>query len=75
MDYRPLTDAEIEALESQDCQAEDWKRIRVKGGFIPTSIRRVRFAGDVRLGVFQGNLEVEDGIRKPSGLTEAFVQD
>ncbi len=75
MDYRPLTDAEIEALENQDCQAEDWKRIQVKEGFISTSIRRVRFAGDVRLGVFQGTLEVEDGIHKPSGMTEAFVQD
>jgi len=75
MDYRPLTDAEIEAMENQDCWAEDWKRIRVKEGFIPTSIRRVRFAGDVRLGIFQGFLKVDDGIRKPSGLNQAFVQD
>ena len=75
MDYRSLTDTEVEALKNQDCKAEDWRKIRVKEGFIPTSIHHVRFAGDIRLGVFQGTLEVDDGVQKPCGLTEAFIQD
>ena len=48
--YRPLTDSQIKALESQGCFAGDWSQVEVTEGFTADRIRNVEFGGQVRIG-------------------------
>lgn len=73
--YRKLKDPEIAVLQHQACTAEDWKEILVKEGFIPESISNTQFAGKVKLGIFSGKVLVEKGIRKPSGIINAYIEN
>lgn len=75
MEYRKLNDAEIDALLKHDCVAEDWDSVLVKDGFTPERIDKIRFGGQVRLGVFEQMLRVDEGISKPSGLYDSYIQD
>lgn len=73
--YRLLSEDEIRALESRGCRAEDWTRVLVKDAFDPTRLEQVRFYGDVRLGVYVCELEVEPGIMRPTGIYRAELHD
>ena len=75
MEYRNLTDAEISLLEKNGCVAEDWSRIQVKPEFDPRRLHQVYFAGDVIIGLFLGEIEVEKGVRKPSGIYRSYIKD
>ena len=55
MDYRKLTDEEINVLEDHNCWAEDWSRVSVADDFRPNYMHRVMLYGDVRIGVFEKN--------------------
>lgn len=57
--YRNLTEQEIAALVSNGCSSEDWNAIRVKDGFVTSTVVLSRFTGNVSLGIFDG----ESGIR------------
>ena len=52
MEYRQLTQQEIDVLENNMCWAEDWQRVLVAEGFKPYNFHRVVFYGDIRLGEF-----------------------
>lgn len=75
MDYRKLTDFEIEALKKQGCSAEKWDTVLVKNGFMPERIGNIHFEGLVKLGVYKTSLEVDNGISKPSGLFNSYIQN
>ncbi len=71
--YRALTPEEVAILTANGCKANDWSRVMVASeGFIPESICRCRFKGDVRIGAgvtikdvtsFIANYEIGDRVK------------
>ena len=74
-DYRLLTQEEIEVLESNSCWAEDWNRVKVAEDFSPYGFHRVVFYGDIRLGVFEKQVEVTKGFTKRAGINDATLRN
>ena len=74
-DYRFLTDDEIQVLENNSCWAEDWQRVKVAEEFSPYNFHRVIFYGDIRLGVFEKQVEVSKGFVKHSGINDATLRN
>ena len=75
MMYRLLTDEEITLLEDHGCQAENWEAIMVAEDFKTTYVHDVTFYGDIKLGVFEKNIEVSRGFLKHSGLRNATLRN
>lgn len=73
--YRLLTDEEITLLEDHGCKAENWEAIMVAEDFKPTYVHDVTFYGDIKLGVFEKNIEVSRGFLKHSGLRNATLRN
>jgi len=74
-DYRQLTQEEISVLENNSCWAEDWKRVMVAENFSPYGFHRVVFYGDIRLGVFEKQVEVSKGFTKHAGINDATLRN
>ena len=74
-DYRQLTQDEISVLKSHSCWAEDWDRVMVAENFSPYGFHRVIFYGDIRLGVFEKQIEVTKGFTKHAGITDATLRN
>jgi len=70
-----LTDDEIHVLENNSCWAEDWQRVKVAEEFSPYNFHRVIFYGDIRLGVFEKQVEVSKGFVKHSGINDATLRN
>lgn len=75
MMYRKINDAEITVLKGRGCSAENWGDIFVDDGFIPESVRRTHFKGQVKLGIFFEFVEIEKGIKKISGIRDAYIEN
>ena len=75
MEYRQLTQTEIEVLENNVCWAEDWDRVQVAEGFKPYNFHRVIFYGDIRLGEFNKQVEVTKGFFKHSGINDTTLRN
>ncbi len=73
--YRKLTAKEIAYLEAHNNTAEDWNRVHVSLKFSPVFIESVHFSGDIRLGAFDGIIELEGGIQLHSGLRRAVLHN
>ena len=73
--YRNLTQDEIRLLEGNSCWAEDWNRVLVDEAFTPYGFHRVIFYGDIRLGVFEKQVEVTKGFTKHSGINDATLRN
>ena len=74
-DYRQLTQEEIAVLENNSCWAEDWNRVKVAENFSPYGFHRVIFYGDIRLGVFEKQVEVTKGFTKHAGINDATLRN
>ena len=74
-DYRLLTQEEINVLENNSCWAEDWNRVKVAENFSPYGFHRVVFYGDIRLGVFEKQVEVTKGFTKHAGINDATLRN
>jgi len=68
MNYRKLTQEEIEVLKSQMCTSDDWDNIEVSEDFVPKYVRHTRFSGKIRMGAFRKVFSLPGGMRKHSGL-------
>ena len=75
MNYRQLTEQEIQVLEQNGCWAENWSRVEVAEAFRPYNFHRVVFYGDIRLGVFDKSIEVSKGFFKHSGINDATLRN
>ena len=75
MAYRNLTDEEIALLEDKNCWAEDWSAVQVADDFRPRYMQNVQLYGDVRIGVFESNVEVSKGFLKHSGISNATLRN
>ena len=73
--YRKLTQEEIKVLENNSCWAEDWQRVLVADAFSPYGFHRVVFYGDIRLGVFEKQVEVTSGFTKHAGINDATLRN
>ena len=69
INFRSLTDEEINRLESQLCSASDWKDVWVAERFTPDYVHHARFSGKVCLGVFEHEFTLPGGICTHSGLS------
>ena len=74
-DYRQLTQEEIHVLESNSCWAENWEKVQVAEEFSPYGFHRVVFYGDIRLGVFEKQVEVTKGFTKRAGINDATLRN
>ncbi|MBN1306331.1 MAG: DUF4954 family protein [Chitinispirillaceae bacterium] len=73
---RPLRDAEIERLEAGGNRAQDWRALRVSGGFSADHISNSRFFGACFLGSFDGSLtDAGTSLRLPSGIHDSIIID
>ena len=75
MNYRSLTAQEIAQLESQGCEARDWSEVEVAEGFDPQFVRRARFSGHNRLGVFRREIALPGGLSVHSGIYNATLHN
>ena len=75
MEYRHLTESEIEILENNSCWSADWQCVMVADGFRPNFFHRVMFYGDIRLGAVEKNVEVSKGFVKHSGINDATLRN
>ncbi|MBO4369855.1 MAG: DUF4954 family protein, partial [Paludibacteraceae bacterium] len=74
-DYRPLTDNEILALETQMCTCDDWSNVSVANEFSTEHVRHVHFSGSIRLGKFEREYTLDGGIRKHAGIHHATLHN
>ena len=72
---RSLTLDEIEYLENNGCRAEDWSGITVAEDFSPKFIRDVFFYGEVTLGVFDKEIQIDEGFSRHAGISRAVLRD
>ena len=75
MEYRKLTQEEIELLQARDCRAEDWSTLEIADPQSLNYIRNVRFSGTVRWGRFKEVFVLPGGIRKHSGIRNATLHN
>ena len=73
--YRFLTRDEIDVLEKNACQAEDWTRVRVTEGFHPDYMHRVMLYGDIAIGALDRQIEVSKGFYKHTGIYNATLRN
>lgn len=73
--YRQLTQEEIDILERNNCWAEQWDNVKVADDFSPYGFHRVMFYGDIRLGVFDRQVEVTKGFSKHAGINDATLRN
>ena len=75
MQYRKLSQQEIDLLVSGGCCATDWNRVEITDAESLQHVRNVRFSGDVRWGRFREVFELPGGIRKHSGIRNATLHN
>lgn len=75
MTHRNLTTTEIQTLEAQGCSAAGWQKIWVPEDFDETRIENSRFFGEVLLGKFEGETALEPGLKHPTGIYDATIQN
>ena len=75
MNYRPLSQEQIEFLIQRGCRADDWSTVYTSDPESLAYIRGVRFSGTVKFGRFQEVFVLPGGVKKHSGLREATLHN
>lgn len=75
MQYKKLTQQEIELLTAAGCKAEDWEKVETSAPETLKYIKNVRFSGDVRFGRFEASFTLPGGLRKHSGLRNVTLHN
>lgn len=73
--YKPLTKNQIDQLEKQNCQCENWNNVSVSPAFKADNIKNVTFSGAVRLGCFDKQITFYGGVKKHSGIYNAYLHN
>ena len=73
MKYRKLTELETELLINQGCRCDDWQAISVTDDFSPEYVFDVFFIGQVRMDGFTGEVELDGGVRRHTGICHATI--
>jgi len=75
MNYRQLTENEIDILTNNRCTASEWNNIEVKEGFNPSRCTNVQFSGKVKMGLFEKNYIDDSGVTIISGISNAIIHN
>ena len=75
MNFRKLTQAEIDLLESRDCRSNDWSGVEITDPAALNYVRNVRFSGKVRFGCFHEVFTLPGGVQKHSGLRNVTLHN
>lgn len=75
MSYRKLINTEIAALKQQGCFSMDWANILVVDDFGVETIFNTQFAGEIKLGSFNGKVELEKGISRLAGISNCYIEN
>jgi len=73
--FRSLSAGEIAKLTSQGCSCADWSNVQVADGFEPAKVKAAHFSGNIKLGVFEGEVSFYGGVKKPAGITNATIHN
>ena len=77
MEYRKLSPDEISSLENSCCLCDDWDKVQVSWGedSFTSRISDVTFSGDIRLGRFDGDVRMGEGISIRCGIRHAYLHN
>jgi hypothetical protein len=75
MNYRPLSEEEVQSLLSQGCSAENWGQIHVVDSFSPAHIHNTRFEGEVRLGNLYGKIRDRRNNDRTCGIYNSNIKN
>ncbi|MHC4394588.1 MAG: DUF4954 family protein [Planctomycetota bacterium] len=73
--FHPLSADQIAQLTNQGCSCADWSNIQAAKGFDAERVKSTHFSGKVRLGVFDGEVLFEGGVKKPAGISNATIHN
>ena len=73
--YRKLTEAEIEQLKRQGCEAKDWGTIEVAQDWDSSYVREARFSGKIRMGAFRKEIALPGGLSVHTGICNATLHN
>ena len=73
MEYKVLTQSQIDLLVQQGCRADDWSAVSCADPDSLKYVRGVRFSGTVQMGRFHEVFVLPGGLRKHSGLRNATL--
>ncbi|MBQ6577389.1 MAG: DUF4954 family protein, partial [Bacteroidales bacterium] len=75
--YRKLSPEEISSLERNACLCDDWDKVQVAWGedSYVSRISDVTFSGDIRLGRFEGDVKMGEGISVRCGIRHAYLHN
>jgi hypothetical protein len=57
------------------CTCDDWSKIDVVENFNPEYVRNSNFSGNIRMGVFEDEVEFSGGVRKHTGIFNATIHN
>ena len=75
MEYKPLTQEQIDLLVAAGCKSEEWERVKTSAPESLKYIRNVRFSGDVCFGKFEAAFTLPGGLKKHSGLRNVTLHN
>ena len=75
MEYKPLTQEQIDLLVAAGCKSEEWERVKTSAPETLKYIRNVRFSGDVCFGRFEADFTLPGGLKKHSGLRNVTLHN
>jgi len=73
--YRPLSADQLDKLTAQGCSCDDWSNVQVADGFDAATVKSTHFSGDIKLGVFDKEVDFFGGVRKPAGISNATIHN
>jgi hypothetical protein len=73
MNYRKLSNEEVNLLLTHGCLADNWSDISVTDGFSSENIKNTRFRGKIKLGKFSGVILGDDGSLKKCGIYDSCI--
>ncbi|MDD5134758.1 MAG: DUF4954 family protein [Phycisphaerae bacterium] len=71
----PLTEKQIEQLEKQNCQCDNWKEVLVSPDFKPETVKNTTFSGKIRLGKFDKSISFYGGLSRLTGIYNAHLHN
>jgi hypothetical protein len=71
--HNPLTEAQVQQLQSQGCCAQDWSGVTVADDFDPAKVHSTTFLGTVQIGTLTGSVAGPHGLQKPCGIYNATL--
>jgi len=74
-EYRKLSPVEVHRLQLQNCFAEDWGQVLVRGDLDERRVYGVEFHGTVKIGELTGTVEDVGGVVKNAGIYRAKLSN